>query len=226
MALVKNPLYSSDARGSVGGITFSRSFAGNVAKIKARPPRRARRTQPLNRSILSFLARAWGGLTDVQRDSWEQWALNHPEQDKFGGTFIMSGICAYEKLNHHALRLGGVGSNNSLPPTDPPAAEIATFTVSTGITNPGDIDIALTVNGTGDSSDFIEIQIAGPFQSKGRQEVFNQFRYVNDVAGDQVADTIDSLDEGFWYWLRGRYVSAEGQITPWMYGQATPMLTV
>ena len=226
MAKVKNPMYSSDARGAVGGIVFSRSFAGNVAKIKAQPPRRARRSQPLNRSIFSFLSRNYGQLTDEQRNSWKTWALTHPELNTFGDEFIMSGINAYMKLNSHALRIWGPGTDNDLPPSAPPVADLATLTAVAGITDPGDIDLAWTVNGAGAAGDAVEIQIAGPFQSEGLVEVFNQYRYVDDVAGNLVVDTIEGLDEGFWYWVRARYLAADGQTTPWMYAHSQPKVTV
>ena len=226
MAIVQFGPGVADMRGSVGGITYSKSYAGPVVKLKSSPPRRARRTQPINRSILGFLSRQWGELTNAQRDSWETWALNHPEPDKFGGTFIMSGINAFVKLNSHAIRLGGVGAWNVLPPSVPPAANLLTLAVTQGATNAGEIDVNWTLDGTGDAADFAEIQIAGPFQSEALQEVFNQFRYFTQTVGNILTSTPSGLDEGFWYWVRVRYVDLYGQVTAWLYGQATPKLTI
>lgn len=226
MALVKNPLMSAEARGSIGGITYSMSYAGPVCKIKAHPPTRMRSLQPHNRARLGWLARQWGGLTDAQRDSWEAWAEDHPEPDRFGGTFIMSGINALCKLNYQALRLISGKTLMSLPPEDPPAASLATLTVVTGATNPGEIDLTWTHNGTGDAADVNEIQIAGPFQSPGMVEVHSRYRYRQIVAGNVLTETVGSLDEGMWYWFRVRYVDLNGQTTAFLVGQATPKLTV
>lgn len=226
MAIVKDPLYSSDARGTIGGVTFSKSFAGNIAKIHPVPPRRARTTQPGNRHLLAWLARFWGELSDSARVSWKTWALNHPEPDKFGGTFIMSGINAFVKLNHTAMRIFGSSAQMTLPPADPPAASVATLAAVAGAVDPGDVDLTVTVTGSGSAEDKIEFQIAGPFQSPGLVEVFNQFRYVDSIVGNLLVDTISDLDEGFWYWFRARYVDEFGQVTPWIYAQATPKVTV
>lgn len=226
MALVNQPLMSADARGTVGGITYSKTFAGNVAKIKPVPPRRRRGFQPRNRSLIGFLSRRWGGLSDADRAEWKTWALNHPEPDRFGGTFIMSGINAFTKLNFQAMRLKGSAFYAETPPSDPPAASVSNFAASAGAVDPGDIDLVLSLNGTGDADDVIEIQRAGPFQSEGLVEVHSQFKMVDTIAGNETTHTDSDLVEGFWYWYRVRYVDQYGQTTAFSTDNATPKLTV
>jgi hypothetical protein len=138
----------------------------------------------------------------------------------------MSGINAFTKLNFQAMRLFGTSAYQLVPPEDPPAASLATLTVSSGAVNPGDIDLVWTLNGSGASADKSEIQMAGPFQSQGLVEVHNQFKKVAVATGDIVAATIESLREGFWYWFRVRYVDQYGQVTAFLTGQATPKVTV
>jgi len=46
------------------------------------------------------------------------------------------------------------------------------------------------------------------------------------VAGNVELDTIADLVEGAWYWIRARYVGADGQTSAWQVSQATPKLTV
>lgn len=225
MAILQFGQGVADMRGSIGGITYSKSYAGPVIKLKASPPRRLRGFQPRNRAIIGFCARQWGELTDAQRAEWETWALNHPEPDRFGGTFIMSGINAFTKLNFQATRLGGTAAFITTPPEDPPAASLYSLIVAQGATNPGEIDVTWTHQGAGDAADFNEVQLAGPFQSPGLKEVHNQFKFIETVAGNILTDTLDGLVEGFWYWVRVRYVDQYGQVTAWHQGQATPKLT-
>jgi len=184
-----------------------------------------RTTQPKNRSLLGFLSREYGTLTDVQRDLWETYALNHPHPDGFGGTFIMSGQNMYIRLNHTAIRLDDKDALQTTPPTDPPPASIYIFTAATGITNPGDVDLVWDHNGTTDADDWNEIRIAGPFQSPARQEVHSRFRTISVNTGVATMLTISDLVEDTWYWFNIRYVDKFGQITAWMTAQATPMLT-
>lgn len=225
VALVKYGVGIAEMRGSIGGVTFSKSYCGPIVKEKPYPVRRMRGFQPNRRSLVGFLSRRWGALTDAQRQEWKTWALNHPEPDKFGGTFIMSGINAFVKLNMVAMYLFGTAAYLVTPPEDPPAASLYSLTVATGATNPGEIDLTWTHNGTGDANDKNEIRIAGPFQSPGLVEVHNQFKYLATVAGNLLTYTAASLVEGFWYWFQVRYVDQYGQVTAFLTGQATPKLT-
>ena len=225
MARVLNPLMSGQAKGTIGGITLSNWKGLHTARMQSIPARRLRTTQPRNRSLIGFLAREYGTTTDGQRDLWETYALNHPHPDGFGGTFIMSGQNAYVMLNHTAIRLGGITKLQVTPPTDPPPATIENFIVTTGVGNPGEIDIDWTLAGTPVATDHYELRIAGPFQSPARQEVQSRFRFIRGGAGDVITYTLDGLVEDTWYWVNGRYVDEFGQTTAWHTGQATPKLT-
>jgi len=223
MAIVLNPLLSQAAKGSIGGMTFSKCNAGYVVKSKGGPTKRSEPHKQSNRARVGYLARSWAKLTEVMRAAWKAWAEEHPEPDGFGGTFIMSGINAYVKLNFNAMRMSDPSARQDLPPTEECPASINELFVVTGITLPGDIDLTWTHNGVGVATDFNEIQIAGPFLSPGRKEVYNRFAYVTQVGGDILLETVSDLNEGMYYWLRARYLDAFGQVSAWLYGQATPM---
>lgn len=225
MALVKNPLMSVEARGTTAGVTFTKTYAGYVAKAKPHASYSIRGWRPRIRSIIGYLSRQWGELTDGQRQSWRDWATDHPGINKFGDPFIMSGINAFVMLNHNVVRRSQQ-TYNGLPPEDPPASAVNTLTVITGAVAAGDVDLAWTELGTGIVTDNWEVQIAGPFQSQGRVEVASRFAYITWIAGNILLATVSGLDEGFWYWFRVRYIAADGQDTAWVYGQATPKLTV
>lgn len=225
MAKVKNPLMSEEASGTVRGITFARVRGGWVAKGRPRPPTDNAGFRPRIRSILGYLSRQWGGLTDGQRSAWEAFAEDHPGVDSFGDSFIMSGINYYVKLNHPVIRLQGGGMENALPPEDPPVSAVDSLSAVIGAANPGEIDLTWTELGVGAAGDFWEIQVAGPFQSKGRVQVTSRFAYVAITVGGVLLFTLTGLDEGFWYWIRVRYMSGEGQKTAWVYAQQTPKVT-
>ena len=137
----------------------------------------------------------------------------------------MSGINAFVSLNHVAIRLDDAAAFMTSPPTDEVPATIATLAAVTGVGSPGDVDLTITVTGTGEATDFIEFQVAGPFLSKGRVEIHSRYKFASSVAGNILIDTISDLNEGSWYWFRARYVDEFGQRTAWHVAQATPMLT-
>lgn len=225
MARVLNPLMSGKAKGSIGGVTFAAWKGLPVVRRLPIPARRRRHTQPINRSLLGFLSREYGTLSGADRMLWETYALNHPHPDGFGGTFIMSGQNAYIRLNHSAVRLGGIGKLQTSPPTDPPPANVITLGVVTGVGVPGDIDLTWSHAGSPVTTDYNEIRQAGPFQSPARQEVHSRFKFATKLEGDDVLRTIGGLVEGAWYWFLVRYIDQFGQPTAWLTGQATPMPT-
>lgn len=225
MARVKDPLHSTDAKGTVGGLTYAMWNGVNTVRVKSKPVRRLRTTQPRNRAILGYLSRYWGDLTDAQRALWEDYASNHPQPDGFGGVFIMSGINAYVMLNHSIIRLYGFGSEIEEPPVEDPPATISQFTASTGATNPGDIDLEWVHGGTPEITDINEIRMAGPFISPGKVNVFERKVHIANPGGTVVELTIEDLVEGAWYWFFIRYMDEYGQVTAWLTDQATPKLT-
>jgi len=226
MAVVKNPFLSSDARGSLSGLTASFSRGGNTMRRKSKPSVHRQDRVQTNRSILGFISRQWSTLTKVKRDLWGAWAIEHPGTDRFGDPFIMSGINAYQMLNHKAIRVFGAAAYNDSPPDTDPVSAVLVLTVATGAVDPGDIDLSWTELGAGIAADMWEIWVAGPFQSKGRVSVDNRYSYINGIAGNVLLSTVTGLAEGFWYWFQVRYLALDGQKTAWVTGQATPKLTV
>jgi len=171
------------------------------------------------------LSRKWGSLDNAGRAEWEAYALDHPGVDKFGDPFIMSGINAYMRLNHKAIRLWNSSHYQGLPPAVEPASAPFVLTAATGVGNPGDVDLSWTEVGTGVAADYWEIWIAGPFQSEGKVNVLNRYNFQANIAGNVMLTTIADLAEGFWYWFQIRYIDQYGQTTAWVPAQATPMLT-
>lgn len=226
MPVVQGPFMSVNARGSAFGMTASFTRGGIVMKKKSTPSQKYEQHLNRVRAILGYLSRQWGELTTAQRDSWDAWAIDHPGTDKFGDPFIMSGFNAFIMLNHQAIRFGEGGAMNTLPPEDPPPTSILAMTASTGAGVAGDVDLSWTQTGTGIAADYWEVQVAGPFQSKGRKSVESRYAYKTKVAGNILLATVSGLDEGMHYWFRVRYVAADGQISAWNSAQATPKLTV
>lgn len=224
MAVVLNPLMSEQVRGTASGLTFRRWRGLDVVSRKGTPVRRARGFQSRNRSLLGFLAREWGDLTDVQREAWRDYAANHPRPDGFGGTFQMTGEQAYISLNHGAVRLWGMSHLQTDPPVADPVASIDNVTAVTGAA-PGSIDVTWTQFGTGLVADFCDVWVSRPYISPGRVEVHEQYHHDLAVAGNILLGTVDGLQEGAWYWVKVSYIDQYGQRTAWVLDQAQASVT-
>jgi len=219
MAKLKGPLHAEQAKGSIEGVTYTGWRGLSVAKRKARPVRRMRRVQPSNRSLLAFLARYWGDLTDDQRQEWRDYGANHPRPDGFGGTFQMTGHQAFISLNHERLRLyGGAIAVLTNPPTTDPVASIAEVVCSDGPAS-GEIVVGWSHYGTGDPADRCEVWVTRGYASPGRVEVHTQYRSEASVPGGVQTYTITGLIPEMWYWVRVRYVDQYGQVTAWVVDQ-------
>lgn len=226
MALVKNPFLSTDARGSMSGMTASITPAGNTIRRKPNPAFRVKQPQAQVRSFMGWTSRQWGLLSDIQRAAWKSYAIDHPTTNKFGDTMVLSGFNQYVKLNIPAIQLGGSAAIQDAPPFSEPPTSVDIFTAITGITLPGDVDLSWTELGAGIAGDFFQIRWAGPFGSAGRVEVFERLANTSEVAGNVLLVTIADLIENFWYWFAVRYVDEFGQTTNWHMAQATPKLTI
>ena len=86
MALVKLSGTISDIRGKVGGLIFSNSGAGLVAKSFTSPVNPNTIRQNNQRIVLSIVQQEWILLTQAQRDCWHTWIQLFPiKQNNFNG---------------------------------------------------------------------------------------------------------------------------------------------
>lgn len=72
MATVKGPLFSLDARGTVGGsVVFSYWKGRNTVRRHAVPANPKSAAQVAMRSMVKFLAQIWDGLTAANKATWD-----------------------------------------------------------------------------------------------------------------------------------------------------------
>lgn len=117
MAKVKNPFLSVDARGSVNGMTASRSRSGQIMKAKSSPVQPRTQSQQSRRYTFARLNRQFQSLTDEQIQAWNDFASNWTVTDKFGDAIKITGLNWFEALNS---RLDAIKvSLQSTPPLNP-----------------------------------------------------------------------------------------------------------
>lgn len=226
MAKVLSPFLSTDAKGTVGGMTASQWRGVKTMRVKSQPVIRLRTEQPRNRSRLAFLVSCWGVLSDDYRQQWRDWATSHPAPDGFGGTFIMSGINAFVKLNIRRMLHGSFGTYMPAPPVGDLAIGISMCLAVTGPAS-GQIQLDWAFNGVGLLVDRCTIWLAGPYSSGGKVEVASDFHTVwgvpainHSVAGNIQTYLLTFLAPSMWYWVGVRYQDIYGQVSPMVIGQA------
>lgn len=96
----------SEIRGKIAATVFSRNRGGAVIRNRIKPINRRSTGQSTRRQALGSLASAWRGLTQTQRDSWNNASQNFPLQDTLGQTIFLSGEQLYVRFNANLLLIG------------------------------------------------------------------------------------------------------------------------
>ncbi len=176
-----------DVKGSIANVTFQGGKAGLTLRAKVVPINVKSSAQVAQRSALSVRSKAWRGLTDAQRDSWDTAAASAEwtQTDVFAIGFQLSGEQLYMKLN---LVISFLGETPIvLPPTK---ATFAAMGLSTLVATAG--VAALTVAYTGTLAADQQIMIsASPQVSQGIMSA-KSVSFVN-IANDTAATPLNIL---------------------------------
>jgi hypothetical protein len=107
MALIRLGGIAIDARGSVGGIVFSRNASGNYVRARITPVNPQSARQDAIRAIWAEVSQKWFSLlTDAQRSEWAVYAANVPTTNKLGQVINLSGFNMFQKSNVAAANAG------------------------------------------------------------------------------------------------------------------------
>lgn len=132
MALVKLGATITGISGTIGGITFTRSRAGTVAKSWGRPSNPMTPWQQATRQNTSNWPQMWRDLSDSQRADWQALADDPPETDydPFGTVRYLSGYNWFVRLNGRKLFTYQAPVEDPPAPVTPAAPDIISMSVS------------------------------------------------------------------------------------------------
>lgn len=88
-------------RGTVGGITFSRSFQGNYVKAWSKPVDRNTIKQMNQRQLTAYLARLWRSASIPQKLAWTHLASLYPRTNSLGETYYLTAFQIYMAVNRN-----------------------------------------------------------------------------------------------------------------------------
>ena len=83
---------AADIRGHAGGTVFSKNTFGNYIRNKVTPVNPNTVAQALVRSRFTSISQDWKGLTEAQRQAWNQGAINFQNTDIFGNSVPLTGF--------------------------------------------------------------------------------------------------------------------------------------
>ncbi len=129
MAIITFGAMVVGARGTVGGLTYSANKAGPFVKSWSRGGNPRTVLQTDNRNVLAARSVAWAGLTQAQRDDWDDYA-DDPAQElvnSLGQDYFASGFNWYITINSALLQADETVRVDAPTITRPIAPEIDFF---------------------------------------------------------------------------------------------------
>lgn len=176
MATINFSPIISEARGKVGDYVFSRNTYGAYVRGYVVPTDPNTSRQQLFRGLFATVAATWKTLTQAQRTSWNERAIDWNRRNIFGNEVKYSGYTLYCKLN---VRMN-LFSQTLL--VTPPEFIAPTLVIPQSLTvDVGTSDMTLTWAPAATSSNRIQIQTASPV-SAGVNYVSSEYRNTSQLA--------------------------------------------
>jgi hypothetical protein len=132
----------ADARGSVGGLTYTKGRFGAVARIKVSPVQPRTSSVLTQRGLMGSLSKRWfGTLSDAERLAWIALATANPRTNVFGNSIVLTGLQMYQALNRNLQLVGE--SIIDTPPANLDVDALTTLAIAPDATA-GDFDVTWT----------------------------------------------------------------------------------
>ena len=202
--------------GKLNGTVLARNKGGTYARVKVTPTNPQTTAQQNIRNILSTHSQGWGGLTQAQRDGWNNAAPNYPYTDKFGNSKKLSGQQLYVQLNSNL----NVAEQVAIDDAPTPVAIPAITSVHIASATPTALTVAFAPSPV--PVDFTMIVRMTPNIKPGLTFVKNMFRVVTTVAaaGATPANVFAAYDALFGPPVAGNKIFVQISLTSNLTGQS------
>jgi len=91
VAIVRDPLHSVAATGSIGSQTYCRRGARTYARPSGGSPYVATPDRLVQTALMTYLAHEWQALNPGEHNEWREYAALHPLTSKLGVNYWLSG---------------------------------------------------------------------------------------------------------------------------------------
>jgi hypothetical protein len=177
MPKVKNPLFSQEARGGMGGLVFNTWRGINTVKTNTSPTGQGTAKRLAAQALMAVVSKEWQGLLDADRAAWNQYAIDHPVTDWTGAPKRLTGMNWYIKCNLQLHILGAASVDT--PPIVAAPDPVSAFTLA----QTGD-DLTCTWGAPTDGDHEIRFFVAGPL-SAGRAAKIEQASFLMQKDGTE-----------------------------------------
>lgn len=96
----------TDGRGKLGGHVFSKNAAGAIMRTKVTPKNPDTVAQSLARALFASISQLWSGLTQAQRNGWNESVSEWQQTNVFGDLRKPTGKALFQRLNNQAQAAG------------------------------------------------------------------------------------------------------------------------
>ncbi len=168
----------SEIRGKLGGIVFTRTRYGAIARQFVKPVVSTTEYATNAKARLGAATQAWQGLTGAQKLAWTEFAAGRPVIGALGEQQILTGHVAYVGIRTR-MALAGVALLTD-PPVGTPPLPLTSLTLTADI-GAGDVEVAFTATPTGATE---QLWIwACAVSSSGINYITNLLRYITTSPG-------------------------------------------
>lgn len=216
MAKIKFGAMMVDASGKLGGQVFSKNRGGAYIRTKSTPLNPQTTAQMSIRGIFASISSAWSGLSEAQRQSFNNLVSSYARTDIFGDLRNPSGKNLFQRLNQNLVISGQAQITECVQPSEVPFANLTSVTLDSGNFN---IDLATAGVTTGSKV----VVWATPPLSAGTSFVKNKLRQIGVFNGSSAlsvnVDTEYILKFGAYQdtdniYFAVRVINANGQASP------------
>jgi len=176
MPKVKNPLFSQEARGGIGGLVYNTWRGINYVKTNTSPTGQGTAKRLAAQALISAISKQWANLTDANRAAWGQYAIDHPVPDWTGSPKRLTGMNWFMSCAINSSRMGAAAI--TVPPVLPAPNPMVLLVLSKVTT-----DLKASWTTPVDAVTKCEFLIAGPL-TKGRRASIQQAKYVTQLASN------------------------------------------
>lgn len=131
-----------DMRGKINGNVYAKNKGGAYVRVRVKPSNPQSTAQMAVRADFTDNSQAWRGLTDTQRASWLQGAINFQRVNRVGDRHVLNGNSLFVSLNKN-LNDVGLASLTSCPA--PEAVEA--LAVSSAVADNSSQTVVITLSG-------------------------------------------------------------------------------
>ena len=170
-----------DMRGKINGNVYSKNKGGAYVRVRVKPSNPRSSAQSAVRGAFTTNSQAWRALTDNQRASWLQGAINFQRSNRVGDKHILSGNALYQSLNKNLSDVGIAAIS-----TCPAPADVTPVTVATAVASTGGQTLVITLGGAVPTGTSIKV-FASETTSAGVNSVGTKLRQIASFAAAHAA---------------------------------------